>query len=352
MKSFYKYLIMLLITPVFLILLLVVIEGVNFVWRDADNLGMYDEELGWSNFPNKVTVKKNITYTTNSYGLRSKEVDSGKEKILIVGDSVVYGLGIQDNETATYYLDQEFPEYQVLNLGVGGYGIDQYYLRLKRLISKFKPKIVGIVICTGNDIKNTQLDVSYGHSKPLFLMEGEKLKIVDPSISRFSCPNLFSTSWLLQKNPFVSLRDKYCSINQIHPKIMKKVVLQLLKEIEELAMANNSKLFYVLWPSKSNFDDKQSILKALEETKKKDPRNYAKLVVESTPFYFRKNWLAFKTLFKETNYPTLDFLEKAKESYKLDEPKKLYIDHYHMSPKGSKLLALEMKKFIVQKQLL
>ena len=38
---------MLLTTPIFLILLLGVIEGINFVWRDADNFGMYDEELGW-----------------------------------------------------------------------------------------------------------------------------------------------------------------------------------------------------------------------------------------------------------------------------------------------------------------
>jgi lysophospholipase L1-like esterase len=352
MKSLFKYLILVLITPIFLIILVGLIEGYNFIIRDTDRTKMYDEELGWSNFPNKIVVKDKITYTTNSDGLRSEEVDPGKDKIIIVGDSVAYGAGIQDNETAAYYLDQEFPHLQVLNLGVGGYGIGQYYLRLKKIISKLKPKIIGVVICTGNDIRNTQSNVSYGYSKPLFKIDEGKLRTIEPSISRFTCPNLFSTSWLLQKSPFASLRNKYCSTGYLSSAPIKEIVMKLFSEINELANLNNSKLFYVLWPSQSNFDDKQSILNVLEEAKKKDPKNYAKLVVDSTPFYFKNNWSAFKKWFSETDYLTLDFLEKTKESYNLEESKKLYIDHYHMSPEGSKLLSSEIKKFIEQKQLL
>ncbi len=352
MKSSFKYLFMILIVPVFLIVLIGGIEGFNFITRDADRLKMYDEELGWSNFPSKVIVKKDITYTTNSMGLRSEKVNSGKEKILLVGDSVMYGLGIQDNETTAYYLDQEIPDYQVLNLGVGGYGIGQYFLRLKKFISQLKPKLIGVMICTGNDIRNTQTNVSYGYSKPLFKIEEGELKTFEPRISRFSCPNLFSTSWFLQKSPFASLRDKYCSTQNIPPAQIKKLVMRLFSEINELAEANNSKLFYILWPSQSNFDDKKSILNFLEEARERDPVNYARHVIDSTPYYFKNNWLAFKTWLGETDYITLDFLEKTKESYSLEESKKLYIDHYHMSPEGSKLLSVEIKKFIEQKQLL
>ncbi len=352
MKTLLKYLILFLVTPVFLIILVAIIEGLNFITRDNDRLKMYDAELGWSNFPSKVTMQNDITYTTNSVGLRSEEVKPGKEKFLIVGDSIIYGLGLQDNETVAYYLDQEFPEIQVLNLGVGGYGIGQYYLQLKRYIKKYKPKLVGVAICTGNDIRNTQEDTSYGYSKPLFIIQEGKLKTVEPKISRFSCPNLFSTSWFLNKNPFASLRNKYCSIKNLPEAQVKIVILRLLREIEELVKSYDSKLFYVLWPSQSNFNDKQSILNSLEESKKKDPKNYAKIVVESTQFYFKNNFLAFKTLFKDTNYLTLDFLEKTKGAYNLEESKKLYIDHYHMSRDGAKLLALEIKKFIRQAQLL
>jgi len=342
-----------LIAPTVLLFLLGVIEGIHFVTRDANRLQMYDEEIGWSNFPSRVTVQKNITYTTNSDGLRSKEVDPKKEKILILGDSVIYGFGIQDNETATYYLDKEFPEHQVLNLGVGGYGIDQYYLRLKRFISKFKPKLIGVVICTGNDIRNTQSNVSYGHSKPLFIkFEGGKFETAEKRISRFTCPNIFSTSWLLQKSPFASLRDKYCSNEVLSLDSVEKLIMMVFSEMNKLAESNNSKLFFILWPSQSNFDDKKSIVKVLEYEKKKDPKYYAKTLVNSGPFYFKTNWSRFKAWLGETNYLTLDFLEKTKEFYSLEESKKLYIDHYHMSPAGSRLLALEMKKFIEQKQLL
>ena len=343
-------------TPVFLIIFAGLIEVFNYATRDtllnAKRFKMFDEELGWTNFPSKVTVQNNVTYTTNSMGFRSKEIDPKREKIIIAGDSLVFGLGVQDNETAAFYLGQKYPEMQVLNLGVAGYGIGQYYIQLKQYLSKIKPKLVGLVICVGNDIKNTQNDTSYGYSKPLFIIENGKLKTHKAKISRFSCPNLFSTSWWLQKNPFSSLKDKYCSSNNLDTDYTRRVILRLLSEIDVLVKSHGAKMFLVLWPSQSNFDDEKAIVDFMREAKKKDPKLYAKHVMESTPFYFMNTLKAFKIWLKDVKYPILDFLQQVKGSYSLEESKKLYRDHYHMSPPGSKLLALEMEKFIQQKQLL
>jgi hypothetical protein len=54
---------------------------------------------------------------------RSPEVDRSKGHVLLVGDSVVWGYG-------------ERHDLQALNLGVSWYGIDQYYLWLKRKLDE------------------------------------------------------------------------------------------------------------------------------------------------------------------------------------------------------------------------
>ena len=112
-------------------------------------------------------------------------------------------------------------------------------------------------------------------------------------------------------------------------------------------------MFLVLWPSQSNFDDEKAIVDFMREAKKKDPKLYAKHVYGVDAIFIFMNTLkAFKIWLKDVKYPILDFLQQVKGSYSLEESKKLYRDHYHMSPPGSKLLALEMEKFIQQKQLL
>ena len=127
MKSSLKYVVMFLITPVFLICLVGLIEGVNFIIRDIDRIKMFDEELGWSHYPDKVTVIKKVTYTINSKGFRSAEIDPEKEKVLIVGDSIAFGQGIEDNETAAYYLGKELNRLRILLSNM-------IYLKLLRII--------------------------------------------------------------------------------------------------------------------------------------------------------------------------------------------------------------------------
>lgn len=94
----------------------------------------FDMELGWVNLPNAKTIYRGNIYTTNSHGFRSAEIDPSKDHILILGDSVAYGSGVNDDETVSYFLSKKLQQFQVLNLAVMGYGIDQYYLTLKKHI--------------------------------------------------------------------------------------------------------------------------------------------------------------------------------------------------------------------------
>ena len=110
----------------------------------------FDSELGWIPLPNVVVHLFNQAYIQhNSLGFRSDELSS-KPTILIVGDSIVWGYGVSNNETVTYYLKEALLDFQVLNpsqtqsLKSGLFLCDetydsflQYLMRLKPLIASF-----------------------------------------------------------------------------------------------------------------------------------------------------------------------------------------------------------------------
>ena len=150
----------------------------------------FHPQLGWETIPSKTVTNGKVTYTTNSMGMRSGEVDSSRGHILITGDSVAFGLGVNNDETVSHYLEQDERisglGYQVLNIGVPGYGIGQYYLNLKRNIDELNPKLIVLILYTTNDLDETRKDNRFGISKPIFIYRNGNLLNLNPNISRFS----------------------------------------------------------------------------------------------------------------------------------------------------------------------
>lgn len=80
------------------------------------------------------------TYSTTSDGFRRTvpEVESDKQ-ILIIGDSVAFGVGVEDENTSASQLQKMLgDEYQIINGGVGGYSGHQAFLRAKKLSEEKK----------------------------------------------------------------------------------------------------------------------------------------------------------------------------------------------------------------------
>lgn len=239
----------------------------------------FDPEIGWVNIKNMDYKSERIKYSTNSLGFRSNEIDPLKKHAIILGDSVAFGIGLDDKEIVSYYLGQEVRDLQFLNTAVVGYGIDQYYLTLKRFIKTATPKLIIVIICTRNDLEETSLDAAYGFSKPLFISENGKLKNINPDISRYSCQNIFSTSWLLSTNLFRPLNDRFCAakVRALTVDQTWVVILGLLKNIVELAEQNHSRLLFVISPSQRNFAEEKAHLDHFNTVMKQDTANYGKL---------------------------------------------------------------------------
>jgi hypothetical protein len=107
-------------------------------------LAIYDPDLGWVTKPSLT----NGSFRTNSVGMRSSREFSiervpGTPRILFVGDSYTFGSQVKDEETFTWVLEQEFLSgWEMLNLGVPGYGPDQALLMFEKLGAQYRPDIV------------------------------------------------------------------------------------------------------------------------------------------------------------------------------------------------------------------
>jgi lysophospholipase L1-like esterase len=93
---------------------------------------------------------------TNSLGLRGDELRSGPQtRILLLGDSYVFGYGVDDAETFAARLQELFdtrgpPGIEVVNAGVPGYGAAQARRLAARLWDAVDPALAIYVHC-GND---------------------------------------------------------------------------------------------------------------------------------------------------------------------------------------------------------
>jgi hypothetical protein len=108
---------------------------------------VYDDTLGWTVGPSR----RNATgmYLSAAEGLRAAtqgEVLSGaktRRRVALVGDSFVFAERVRFEDSWGHLLESgSGGKLQVLNFGVGGYGVDQAYLRFRKEVLAWKPDVV------------------------------------------------------------------------------------------------------------------------------------------------------------------------------------------------------------------
>ena len=112
-----------------------------------------------------------IRVKTDEYGYRLGrlgKVDFRKRLVVLAGDSNVFGWGVSTEETAASYLDEMVSnasggEARVVNLGVGGYGTLQYFVRIRDLIEKHPGARIAavVVVHAPNDAVDNVNTVGY-----------------------------------------------------------------------------------------------------------------------------------------------------------------------------------------------
>jgi hypothetical protein len=149
-------------------------------------ISLVDGGLGWGYIPGAraqhVTSEYTVEYSINSYGNRDEEISldktPGRYRIVALGDSMVFGQGVGYGSRFTEVIERRSDKFQVINMGVWGYGADQSLLQLERDGFKFRPDLV-VLFAINDDFKRCK--DSYNMStvaKPYFVLSPAKDGII------------------------------------------------------------------------------------------------------------------------------------------------------------------------------
>ena len=137
---------------------------------------------GWTTRPNMSVEIGGNRFTTNAQGIRAaKRLGSDPDRftIMVVGDSLSFGAEVGDGVAWPDRLQDKDSRFNVVNLSVAGYGIDQMTITLVEEAARFKPDLV-ILAFISDDLNRSLLDF-FAFRKPRFeLLDGTLVKRNSP----------------------------------------------------------------------------------------------------------------------------------------------------------------------------
>jgi hypothetical protein len=230
----------------------------------------FDEELGWVNKP-KVYIRDmygpGVYLKINSQLFRNNEefglsVPSGKVRVVCLGDSFTLGYGVDNDHTWCHSLGSLNKQLETVNMGQGGYGVDQAYLWYKRDGTKLEHDILIFAFITDDFLRMEEKEF-LGYPKPtLETKDGalvtRNVPVPHPSfyaswvsrclatVDRFSCSQL--------------IRKLFFRRNVVLPanNHATEVVAKIFQDLHQTNEAKKSVLVLVHLPTKQDFSHKRS----------------------------------------------------------------------------------------------
>ena len=166
--------------------------------------------LGWAPKPHSHSKDVRI----NSQGIRADHdfahfIHSEVVRASAFGDSFTFGEEVANEDTWEHQLEEQDARMEVLNFGVGAYGLDQAYMRYMQDGISFHSDIVFIGFMSENIYRNLNVFRPFYHSsyatnfytKPRFLLTNDSLVLLDNPL------RTTSDYWRLVRNDEVVLRE-------------------------------------------------------------------------------------------------------------------------------------------------
>ncbi|GMW07149.1 MAG: SGNH/GDSL hydrolase family protein [Gammaproteobacteria bacterium] len=151
----------------------------------------HDPVYGWAHEPGSVgrfaAHGFDTTVHINSHGFRGPERSydkpPGTTRVVVLGDSFVWGFGVEQEELFTTLVEKQLgPGAEVVNLAVSGYSTDQELLVYRNAGHRYAPDVVVLVVAS-NDVADNARSVAYVvYGKPLFELEGDRLTLTNEPV--------------------------------------------------------------------------------------------------------------------------------------------------------------------------
>ena len=151
-------------------------------------------------------------YTTNSMRYRGELVEarSPEPKIILLGDSNIFGFGLQDEETISERMNFHYGgKKRAVNLGNGGWSLGQEVRRYMELGQTFRPSVV-ILYFASNDLR----DLRYGIHWVAYADESGQVSLreapINPAgrIRKLLPPDSFACSILMRSQLIMRIKGQ------------------------------------------------------------------------------------------------------------------------------------------------
>ena len=227
----------------------------------------YDELLGWINLPNVYLPNfygPGVYFRTNSQRFRNDkdftvEVPTGKLRVICSGDSFTMGWGVSNQENWCHQLTLIDNRLETINMGQGGYGIDQAYLWYERDGVKLDHQ-VQIFAFINNDFARMTSPTFIGYGKPLLYLENDTLINENYPVPRgsFLAPKLTEGKQYIGELRIVSLWQTLFpkTVDTSQNKYIVKnpdIVVKIFDELGKINREKNSTLIVVYLPTRSDY---------------------------------------------------------------------------------------------------
>jgi len=228
----------------------------------------HDSTIGWVGLPNvdlPDLYGPGVSLHTNGQAFRNdtdiaRTVPAGKIRVICSGDSFTLGYGVSNNQTWCHQLSVLDSRLETVNMGQGGYGLDQAYLWYKRAGLPLDHQVHLVAFIT-DDFLRMQFDDFVGYGKPLLGLRGDSIAILNAPVPKRSP---LARWWLAKGQLAMNLnivqlanrvfsdppRDRY---DPARNDSTRKVVSRIFQDLARINAAKHSRLVLVLLPGASDY---------------------------------------------------------------------------------------------------
>jgi hypothetical protein len=156
----------------------------------------YDSDLGWINIPNifiQDMYGPGKHLKINSQRFRSdtdysNHIPAGTTRVIVAGDSFTLGYGVDNQHTWLSQAKRLHKTLEVVNMGQGGYGLDQAYLWYKRDGVRLDHDIF-VLAFIAEDFARMNSESFIGYGKPMLAVEDDTLVVKNQPVPRYQYPS-------------------------------------------------------------------------------------------------------------------------------------------------------------------
>jgi hypothetical protein len=231
-------------------------DPVVFV-EDPKGGELFDPGVGWKARPFYRDEVNGVF--TNNHGMRmSENIDYepefyAKPRVLLVGDSMVFGFGVKQPFIFSEVLQREMPQLRVINTGVVGYNNVQEDVTMRRLLPVIRPQLSILFFCEANDaLANDRND----HFMPYATLRGDG--VVLHEASKYNPPSLYKRLDLwpvidrllkLRGKDLAYARDFIDLLLRKENSYVMRLETKLIEDIAQVSRSANTKLVIIDVPT-------------------------------------------------------------------------------------------------------